>query len=288
MEILPVRAESESLAVYARLFARCFPQATSLTPEYLHWLYASNPAGPVVGFDAWEGGRLAAHYVCIPCRASVNGEARKLLLSLNTATDPEFQGRGLFTRLAGATYAHAASAGFHGVYGIANANSTPGFVRKLGFDLVGPLDAKVGYGPVRAPYLAGCADRQVGFARIWDPASVAWRIGNPVRPYRLLTVGADMVGAQAPTGRPGLVAWDVLAREAVGSLPIASVVLSRLRLRLHLGLAGSGAMRGGLWCSLPERLRASPLNLIYRAFHDRQERIDRGLVRLGVLDFDAF
>ncbi len=44
-----------------------FPKAGKLADlAYLRWLYTENPVGSVIGFNARVGGRLAAHYVCVP------------------------------------------------------------------------------------------------------------------------------------------------------------------------------------------------------------------------------
>ena len=137
----------EDLQRYCELFSACFPDAGKLgSVDYLKWLYVDNPEGEVVGFNAIEGDRLAAHYVCVPMRVNIHGASMRVLLSLNTATHPDFQGQGLFTKLAERTYEAGTTDGFHAVYGVANANSTPGFLRKLAFDLISPLESKMGTG----------------------------------------------------------------------------------------------------------------------------------------------
>src|SRR5690349_12069268 len=133
LSFAPIRTDAAALAQYGALFQACFPMTDKFTPRYLQWLYVDNPDGKAVGYDAWDGERLAAHYVCIPARAWVEGAQVPVLLSLNTATHPDYQGKGLFTKLASMTFEAGAAQGFDGVYGVANANSTPGFVRKLGF-----------------------------------------------------------------------------------------------------------------------------------------------------------
>jgi len=282
MEFRPTQTSPQHLDAYSGLFQQCFPNASGLSPAYLKWLYVDNPEGGVVGFDAWEGDALAAHYVCIPAAASVNGQASRVLLSLNTATHPDFQGKGLFTKLADATYQRGADEGFRGVYGVANANSTPGFIRKLGFELVRPLDALIGFGNIDSDRSTD-SDR-TSFRRVWDSRSVAWRISNPVRRYRLVGASGDIVGAQASTGKFGLVAWSELPRDAVGQLEIGR---SSPALRLHLGLRPKNQSRSGVWFDIPQRFRPSPLNLIYRGL-SASESIDKDMVTLGQLDFDAF
>lgn len=283
MELRPTGITPELLGAYGQLFAKCFPGAANFSADYLRWLYSDNPDGQVVGYDAFEGDALAAHYVCVPAEACVNGRPVRVLLSLNTATAPEFQGRGLFTTLAEATYARAADEGFAGVYGIANANSTPGFLRKLGFTLVSQLDALVGLGAIdesrdvsRPP--------AASFERAWSPRTLAWRIASPRRPYRLVRGAGGVVGAQAATGKPGLVAWAEVPADSASGMSLGRATPS---LRLHLGLRPHGARRG-MWFEIPARLRPSPLNLIFRSLVDSRELLDKQNVTLGQLDFDAF
>ncbi|MFQ5495797.1 MAG: GNAT family N-acetyltransferase, partial [Phycisphaerae bacterium] len=152
-----------------------------LTPAYLRWLYADNPRGQVIGFNAWSGGELAGHYAVIPIRALLDGKTVHAALSLNTAVHPDHQGKGLFTRLAEMTYDRAVALGVDHVVGVANANSTPGFVRKLAFESVGRLEARLFWRWPR-PAVAGsvAAGR---WSRRWDADDLSWRIRNPSARY---------------------------------------------------------------------------------------------------------
>lgn len=286
MEFRATQFSEDVLDAYSDLFRSCFPGASALTATYLKWLYADNPAGKVVGFDAWEGRELAAHYACIPVDALVNGVRRRVLLSLNTATHPKFQGKGLFTKLAALTYERAAAEGFHAVYGVANSNSTPGFLRKLGFSLVSPLDAKIGVGRISREQI----DRQsadYAFRRIWNDANLAWRIANPVRAYRLASSGNGIVSAWAPTGKPFLSAWAEIPVDDLHDVP-AGDGSGAMSLRLHLGLRPAGVLAGSMWVDIPQRFRPSPLNLIFLGLGEGAHAIEREGVALGQLDFDAF
>jgi len=286
MEFRETSTAPDRLEQYAALFRVCFPGATHLDERYLAWLYAGNPNGAVMGMDAWDGDRLAAHYVCVPGAASVQGESCRVLLSLNTATHPDYQGKGLFTKLAEATYASGTRLGFSAVYGIANANSTPGFVRKLGFSLGGALEAKVGVGRIdlRTPTEWTA---QSSFHRVWDTTSLRWRCANPNRAYRLHRVAQGVLGASASTGKPFLRAWAELPSEGVGELEEPTT--PPLTLRLHLGLIPrSGGRPGKGWIDVPQRFRASPLNFIFRDLSSRQRSIDPSNALISQLDFDAF
>jgi GNAT superfamily N-acetyltransferase len=284
MRYAPVQHDDATLARYGDLFTACFPGTSKFTPAYLAWLYVANPDGQAVGYDAWDGERLAAHYVCIPARAWVEGRQVPVLLSLNTATHPDYQGKGLFTKLAAMTFDAGAAQGFDGVYGVANANSTPGFVRKLGFQLVRQLEARIGLGRLRhGPQPDGA---ELSFERCWSAAALRWRCANPHNPVwsrergALRQFHAAAFGARLP-------AYAELPAAALAlAAPAAAPPLSPLR--LFIGLAPDAASNYWNYANIPMRLRPSPLNLIYRSFAPRVAGLDPARIQFSFLDFDAY
>lgn len=266
---------------YVELFAACFPGAAHFDLPYLRWLYRDNPAGAVVGFDAWDGERLAAHYACVPASVRLGATPVRALLSLNTATHPDYQGKGLFTQLASRTYDAAATDGFGLVFGFANANSTPGFLRKLGFGLVAPLDAAVGVGRFRARdwQALGAAE----FARSWPRDELAWRLRNPARPVRAVSLADGSTGFLAATGRPGLRAWAQLGRASVPGTDPPGFPAARI----FIGKWPAAAGIRGMYLPIPQRLRPSPLNMIVRGLAG-EVALDPANVSVSFLDFDAF
>jgi GNAT superfamily N-acetyltransferase len=280
----PVRYDDEALARYVALFAACFPGANKFTLEYLRWLYAANPDGTAVGYDAWDGERLAAHYVCVPGMAQVGGHGARVLLSLNTATHPDYQGKGLFTKLAALTYDSGREQGYDAVYGVANANSTPGFIRKLGFQLVRPLEARIGIGGVGTrAHGKGAA---VSFERVRSPAALAWRCANPDNPVRMRRHGALWRFDAAALGVAR--AYGELALPDGANWRGNDVALSWTPARLYLGLVPDSERSFLGYPAIPERVRPSPLNLIYRSLSGRVEQLDPAAIRFSFLDFDAY
>ena len=76
--------------------------------KYYEWQYMDNPNGRVVSYNAYAGdAQLAAHYAAIPIKMLLNGNEELGLLSLNTSTHPNHQGKRLFTTLADKTYQKA-------------------------------------------------------------------------------------------------------------------------------------------------------------------------------------
>jgi hypothetical protein len=281
MQFNPIAYTEQALDEYTALFAQCFPGTTHFTRAYLAWLYSANPDGNAVGFDARaEDGTLAAHYVCVPARARVDGQEVLVLLSLNTATHPQFQGKGLFTKLAALTFEAGAAGGFDGVYGVANGNSTPGFIRKLGFQLVRPLEAMVGVGTLGT----GAVPPALSFERVWSDQALAWRCSSPVNPVQCRPRGnLWQFHARALKMVPAYAELD----RGKGSEAVDSGAPST-PFRLFLGLVPDQARGLGTYASIPKRLRPSPLNLIYRSFSPRVTQLDPALIRFSFLDFDAY
>ncbi|MDF4002846.1 GNAT family N-acetyltransferase [Luteibacter sp. PPL552] len=284
MEFRPIQTDDVSLKHYAALFSACFPGATHLNEIYLRWLYCANPEGDVVGFDAIEGDRIAAHYACIPVAMEVMGTKARGLLSLNTATHPEFQGKGLFTKLASRTYDLGAELGYEGIYGIANGNSTPGFTRKLGFTLISPLDARLGIGkPATIDWEE--ARKRTQFRRLWDEKSLKWRCANPANAAHPTRVNSSAVEIRASTDKPLISVWGVVP--PIENAP-PEVAAGRRPFSLFIGLLPEGAYRYHLSMSIPDKLRPSPLNFIYKSFTGNASSLERGTIQCSFVDFDAY
>lgn len=278
LAIRPAGTSPDQLAAYSGLLEAVF-QTGKFSTAALGWRYRDNPAGQVVGADAWDGERLAAHYVTCPLEATVEGRIARGLLSLNTATHPDYQGRGLFTTLAEAAYAHGAAAGYAFVIGVANANSTPGFLKRLAFQHVGRLRAGfLGLLPRRL------SDAPVQYAGHWRDELLAWRLANPEGGY-IVSRRAGLTRVWARTHLPFVQCAAFLPDQgdAQGSrdAPVAATLFLGLEPRIDFGAQ--------LFWSLPERFRPSPLNLIWRPLDDAAPRtLDPGAVALNFLDFDPY
>jgi GNAT superfamily N-acetyltransferase len=272
-----VATDDASLARYHRLFESTLG---TIPVDYLRWLYARCPHGPAVGFDAFAGGDYAAHYATVPVLGRLDGRETKGLLSLNTATHPNHQGKGLFTRLAEQTYAHAASHGYEFVVGVANANSTPGFIKKLGFQLVSPLDVVVGLGRLEPSR----DDAKLAFTLSWSAEALRWRLARPdARYFASRTSDSALVYTQAHK-------LGVVAVMASTPLEPASALPPPRRthaVRMWIGL-DPNLRRRGAFAPLPDRLKPSPLNLIFRDLSGSRRQLPRDATRFTLLDFDAY
>lgn len=280
-DLRPLDLSPSGITAITALLQRVFPDARHFTEDVVRWEYVLNPDGPAVGFNAWMGDELAAHYVTIPLVARVNGTEEKGLLSLNTATAPAHQGKGLFTKLADSTYSYAAKNGHGFVVGVANANSTHGFVKKLGFQLVSPLHAMVGLGTLKAR-----RPERVQYERVWHREALEWRLAHPLYRYTVKHEGELDLLLSERTQLGGR-----LLLGAVPSAAMAGIHLDphhgALGLRIWVGLDCGLDWRMRPYLNIPMKLRPSPLNLIFKDLTGQQRSLDPAQVRFQALDFDT-
>jgi GNAT superfamily N-acetyltransferase len=277
VELRAAGTDPDQLQAYARLLGAAFGWHRKFTPEALAWRYRDNPLGPVLGVDAWIGGDLAAHYVTCPTSLLVEGRPARALLSLNTATHPAHQGRSLFSKVTEAAYERAATEGYAFVIGVSNANSTSRFIGKCGFRLVAQLAA--GF-LARAPRQLPEAPLQL--VGRWTPELLAWRLANPAARYRRRRLGAvDGVGADPHLPMVRCAAFlDGEGTGAPSRPPLGA--------QLWLGLDPRLDTRRLGFAPLPQRLRPSPLNLVYKPLQAHAPRFEAGAVAFNFLDFDPY
>ena len=279
-QIRQTAIDSASITSYSSLLGDVFGKPELFTKEYIQWQYADNPDGNIVGFNAYDGETLAAHYVTQPMQAVVRGVKMKGLLSLNTATHPEHQGKGLFVKLANQTYSYAAEQGYDFVIGVANQNSVHGFTKKMGFQLVGQLHALLGMGAL--PHSNDLSS--FSYYKDWSPEALTWRLSNPCSQYG---VSNDRnVVITSPTAYPMITAtlgtFDK-KRYAVTPRPSSFSVLN-----LWIGANRDITSKTKLYFNIPNRLRPAPLYLIFKALNSSIAPLDFDDVFFQALDFDAY
>jgi hypothetical protein len=296
----------------AELLARVFPHAPRISrPDYLRWLYLESPFGRVVETNLDDEQGRAGHYALVPIALVDGGGPCAGALSLNTAVDERARGGGAFVRLATETIAAARAAGIQAVVGVANANSTPGFLRRLEFELAMPLPATVllpapgPAGGVRSAWASDGAFAKAaletdagrlfepppsGLARAWTAETLRWRLAAPGASYALHRMEGSLAISTVDRrhGVPVAVLLKVFAAapldgRARRALVRAACRFHRAPIALHVGVNDRVAFRG---VPLPERLRDSPLNLIHRRLDDGPAHAQ--FARFEMLDFDAY
>ena len=193
-----------------------------------------------------------------------DGVQHSAALSLNTAVHERARGGGAFVALASEAIELARRRGVQAVVGVANANSTPGFVRRLDFTLLTSLPASVMLpmpGPRRAVRSAWvdasafgrdglAADAQPllaaparGEARLWTPQTLRWRLARPGARYALHR-SDELLAVSCLDSRHGVrvaillkvFAGARLTDAATRALVRAACRFHRAPLALHVGL----------------------------------------------------
>ncbi|HAS43994.1 MAG TPA: hypothetical protein DCS93_26185 [Microscillaceae bacterium] len=279
-EICPITLTTDAISRYATFLGKVFHKPVLFTKAYLDWQYRQNPDGDTLGFDAFTPeGQLAAHYVVQPLQALVQGKLTKGLLSYNTATHPQHTGKGLFTRLAQATYKRAQALGYEFIVGVSNQQSTPGFIKKLGFQWVAPLTVKVGMGKITFPENA-----EYEYQRYWTPEALTWRFNHPQKHYSLKKQSQGFDIFTCP--KPGIAV--TLAHFPEDVLPFTHAKPQFYGAKMWMGIDAQIDWRKGLFINLPNRFKPSPLNLIFKDLTQVGRILDRTKIRFNALDFDAF
>jgi GNAT superfamily N-acetyltransferase len=104
--------------------------------RFFAWKHFENPFGESPMWVAEADGRLAGFRtflrwdLCTP-----TGQVRHAVRAVDTATDPDFQGRGIFTRLTLAALDELRAEGVDFVFNTPNDQSRPGYL-KMGWHLV--------------------------------------------------------------------------------------------------------------------------------------------------------
>lgn len=129
IDLRPYRVGDE--AAIADLFHETYGRAMS--DELWRWRFRDSPAGESIIQLAWDGDVLAGHYAVTQVSLSVEGERGSSGLDVTTMTHPDYRGRGLFRKLAEATYGHSADVGLGMVWGFPNRNSHRGYAQDLGW-----------------------------------------------------------------------------------------------------------------------------------------------------------
>lgn len=254
------------------------------TEKFLQWEYIDNPDGKAVGFNAYSStGKLAGHYVTQPMSGFLFGKEAKGLLSLNTATHPDHQGKGLFTELAQRTYDHAKELGYEFVIGVANQNSTHGFISKLGFQLAGKLSAIISKGNFSDTVYPG-SNAEFDFIRNWNDRSLQWRIANPEFTYGIHKKN-DHAEVFADSGKAGI---KVLLGSFEKSVFPLKKSVNEIKKPLTLLLGTAAATKVKLSAKVPDFLRPSPLNLIFKDLSGKNRTISFKKTFFTAIDFDAY
>jgi len=266
------------------LMRACFPRAKRYNTDYLSWLYSGNPLGHPVGVHFHDNGVLKGQVAGIRQNIILKHYPIKALLLLDVAIAPSLRGQGLFLRGVAETMELAASQGVTAIVGVANGNTYRGY-EKLGFQNVTGLDAKISLlsdYEINAMEAIDYAD----YFQDWTDDTLKWRMSNPLNSLSVVGGSHDTLTIEGRTDYHGLAAR--------AEIPVLCVTMKApsnkapAKPSVILSLHPSGTARHRAAFSIPERLKPSPLRLIYMNLDDKRDRLDPSAILFSFLDFDPF
>ncbi len=308
---------SSQLAAVNDLLLRVFSQAKFADRAYLEWQYLQGPDGPAIFSNYMEEGTCVGHYCVLPQNYIRVDTQCRLALSLNTAVDHRFRLKGLFNKLAQETYAKARDqCGIKGIVGVANANSTPGFLGRLGFRLLGPLPVGIGFCPwffkknrkaktffVNDAFLASDSFDVImdsldfrstgGLSQKWSPTKIKWRLSNPTANYKLHEACDGVLVSQTDQYNRlrVVILLKFFPKKEIRSIDSMALVGAACKdagtpLFLYAGYNPATKLR---LVRLPESLKPSPLNLIFKELDQMPAgSTDVSFETFEFFDFDVY
>ena len=103
---------------------------------FFRWKHLENPFGPSPGWAVHEGGDIVAFRTLMRWRLRRGGEQLRVVRAVDTATHPEYQGRGLFRALTMEAIHALTAEGIDAVFNTPNEQSRPGYM-KMGWSVLG-------------------------------------------------------------------------------------------------------------------------------------------------------
>ena len=175
-----------------RLFRDCFNRnGSQRTDARLVWQYVENPTGTVYVDLAVAGNRVASIYASLPVRMRINGAVRLAIQSLDTLTDVEYRGQGLFVRLARSLFARATDERVALVYGFPNGNSAHGFFKRLEWIPLDPVPFLIR--PLRSRYVIKRLKLEARAPRLASVTAALPDVRLPVAPPLVRGIAAGAI-----------------------------------------------------------------------------------------------
>lgn len=112
------------------------------TEEFWRWKHEQSPFGPSPGLVAEADGRVVGVRVFLRWELVHGATTLRTIRPVDTATHPDWQGKGIFSRLTRDLLAAMQAEGVAFVFNTPNANSLPGYL-KLGWVDLGRVDVRV-------------------------------------------------------------------------------------------------------------------------------------------------
>jgi GNAT superfamily N-acetyltransferase len=122
--------------------------------DFFVWKHDHNPFGCSPAWVAVERGQIVGFRTFLRWELSRGGERLRMVRAVDTATDPDHQGKGIFRRLTQSAVEELASAGYDAVFNTPNNQSRPGYLKMGWMELGRPALSARPRGPLAALRMA--------------------------------------------------------------------------------------------------------------------------------------
>ncbi|HEU5307094.1 MAG TPA: GNAT family N-acetyltransferase [Acidimicrobiia bacterium] len=150
------RADASDLPGVLALARRALGWTDDST-EFLEWKHLQNPFGDSPMWLALDGERIAGFRAFLRWEFTAGGDrVVRAVRAVDTATDPDYQGRGIFTLLTQTAIGELPDLGVEMIFNTPNEKSLPGYL-KMGWSEVGRLPVAVMPTSWRFPFVVASA-----------------------------------------------------------------------------------------------------------------------------------
>jgi GNAT superfamily N-acetyltransferase len=103
---------------------------------FFAWKHDDNPFGPSPAWVATQDGEIVGFRTFLRWEFARGADRLRMVRAVDTATDPDYQGKGIFRHVTERAVAELTSEGYDGVFNTPNSRSRPGYL-KMGWTALG-------------------------------------------------------------------------------------------------------------------------------------------------------
>ena len=270
---------NEELKKLSLLLTKVFKKKFDL--NYLIWLYRDNPNGEAITFNISKNKKIVGHYAVIPSEIVIGNKIYKAALSLNTAVDDNFRGKGFFKIMASKTFEKCLKKKIRFIFGVSNNQSTTLFEKYFNFKNYGELNVIYGFGKVNQK------KNNEKFQINWNKKSLDWRLRNPNKNYDVYYNEKDNIEINYKMLNCINIHMGNFDTKFFKNRKLNKINFSLLNVKIGLG---KNYLNNLFYFNLPKNLKPSPLNFILKDLSLKKNnlKIKRQHIYFQLIDFDAF
>jgi len=269
-----------NLEIYRNLYNQCFSDS-KFKINYLNWLYNENPNSNFIGIDCFDGDILIGQVGGIPFDYVLNKKNIKIILPVNVCLIKKYQKKGLFGEMTKKFEKIIKENNFDGIIGIGNKSATPAWIRSINLINLFQLEVFLGVGQLNNNNFN---TTQFDFYSYWDQKKLNWRLNNPNNKMFINKQDTKINSVYSTTKYPFIKAHaplvfcdnDILCDNYQNSILQPFIFIGKI-----------GKLKNKNVLGLPEFLKPSPLNFIYKFFNPNIT-LNKEKIFLTFLDFDIF